>query len=244
VLQVRLCTTNVSKSGFEALSKLHNLEQFIFAGANLTRDLENQFLLLCGKILPRLKVSGRHFDFFQPRSHEEDFVFQNQLGYHNYLVQNLHQPAELGLQLLNLRDDCQPNKNIKFSQLEELILCNPSSRAISMCDRFTAVRALGLYCWLLCIPTAIVFPLLRSVGQRLHTLELKDIQEFSFAEVLQLCPNLKRFRVCNSDVKELPEKVPEAAFLCMEEVYLIFDGLHKLPPGFIKQVNGNGGSVL
>jgi hypothetical protein len=240
VLQVRLFTTNVSNSGFEALSKLHNLEQFIFGDENLTRrcdyDLESQFLLLCAKILPHLKVSGRYLDFFEPK-HAYDVDFMDKLGYHNNLVQNLQQPIVLGLQLLNLSHDYQPNENITFSQLEELVLCNPSSRVISMCDRFTAVRALGFYCFYFAIDTEIVFPVLHIFGQRLHTLVLEGIKKFSLAKVLRLCPNLKRLRVGNCYANELPEQVPEAAFLCMEEMYL-FDHL-TLPPGFLKQVNGN-----
>jgi hypothetical protein len=239
VLQVRLLKYNVSSIGFGALSELHHLEQFIFGDEGLELDeweVENQYLLLSAKILPHLKVSGCHFDFFQTRVYEEDWYFQHQLGYHNYLVQNLHQPAELGLQLLNLRDDCQPNKNIKFSQLEELILCNSSRDTVSMCDYFTALRAFGLFYWFEHIDADIVYPMLRSVGQRLHTLVLEGIKKLSLAKVLQLCPNLKRFKVCKSYTKELPEQVPEEAFLCMEEVYL-FDSL-ELPPGFVKQVNG------
>jgi hypothetical protein len=241
VLQVGL-SSEVSSTGFEALSKLHHLEQFIFGDeCMLMIDLmlETEFLLLCPKILPHLKVAGRHFDLLKVNDtyddDDDDGVNLNQ-GYHNEWLQNLHEPATLGLQLLNLCYDFQPNKNIQFPQLEELVLWNPSSScAISLCDRFAAVSALGLYgCG-----NSDVLPVLRHVGQRLHSLVLDFVHDYyhglTISEVLRLCPNLKRFRVSNIYViNEDTGPWPEAAFRCMEEAY--FENAD-LPCGFLKQVN-------
>jgi hypothetical protein len=230
VLQVCL-SLEVSSTGFEALSKLHNLEQFIFGESMFQRDWEREskFLLLSAKILPHLKVAGRHLDFLRA---DYDYYFDRKQGYHNKMLQNLHEPATLGLQLLNLGQDFLPNENIQFPQLKELVLWSPSSGTISVCDRFAAVPALGLYD---CLKSD-VLPVLQHVGQRLHSLVLHafDQKSTSLAEVLRLCPNLKRFKVSYTDVREEAGPWPESAFWCMEEAYFEFV---TLPNGFLKQVN-------
>lgn len=96
------------------------------------------------------------------------------------------------------------------------------------------MTALGLY---ECnkTPVAPVLRLLHQVGQRLNSLVLHLVrEEFSLAEVLQLCPRLKRFKVCSSKVKKDLDQWSEAAFSCMEQA--CFEGV-KLPRGFLKQVN-------
>ena len=147
------------------------------------------------------------------------------------MLQNLHEPATLDLELLNLCQDFLPNENIQFPQLKELVLWSPSSGTISVCDRFATVPALGLYN---CCDLD-VLSVLRHVGQRLHSLVLDGVeQEFTMAEVFGLCPNLKRFRVSNTmSVNEDVEPLPETAFWCMEEAYFEFV---TLPNGFLKQV--------
>lgn len=191
--------------------------------------LECKFLELCPQFLPQLKVAGRRFDFF-----EMDAIYNNGFkcirGYHNFMLHNFHQPAVLGLKLLNLRQDYLPNENIQFPDLEELILWSPSSGAISLCDRFASVCALGLYgCG-----NFDVFPVLRHVGHRLHSLVLEDVLRlFTFGEVFRLCPDLKRFKVSASNVDEAPEQLSDAALWCMEDVFI--DSVI-LPSGFLKQV--------
>jgi hypothetical protein len=108
-----------------------------------------------------------------------------------------------------------------------LVLWNPSSGTISVCDRFATIPALGLYgCRKLD-----VLPVLRHVGQRLQSLVLDDF--VSLAVVLQLCPNLKRFRVSDTNVNAEAGPWPEASFWCMEEA--IFKVV-ELPRGFLTQV--------
>jgi hypothetical protein len=192
---------------------------------------ESKYIFLSAKILPHLKVAGRHFEFLKIQDGFEH-GFNVTKGYHNEMLQNLHEPATLSLQLLSLHQDFLPNENIKFPQLEELILCRPSSHTISVCDRFSTVPALGLYnC-----RDFDVLSVLRHVGQRLHSLVLDFVeQQFTMAEVFRLCPNLKRFRVSNTMiVNEDIEPLPETAFWCMEEAH--FEEA-TLPNGFLKQVN-------
>jgi hypothetical protein len=235
VLQVGLSSV-VSSKGIEALSELHHLEQFIFADDECRNQsdwkLDSKFLLLSAKILPHLKVAGRHFDFLRVDVDLYSDEFNCIPGYHNEMLQNLHEPATLSLQLLSLRKDFLPNENIKFPLLEELMLWSPSSRTISVCDRFATVPAIGLYdC-----RDLDVLPVLRHVGQRLHSLVLDnfDQESTSLAEVLRLCPNLKRFRVSNTNVNKEAGPWPEASFWCMEEAYF---ETATLPNGFLKQVN-------
>jgi hypothetical protein len=103
VLQIGL-SPEVSSTGFEALSELHNLEKFIFGNCmdRCEWKLESKFLLLCAKILPHLKAAGRLFDFLDAED-LYNFGFNCNRGYHNEMLQNLQEPATLGLQLLSLR---------------------------------------------------------------------------------------------------------------------------------------------
>jgi hypothetical protein len=81
-----------------------------------------------------------------------------------------------------------------------------------------------------------ITPVLLKVGQRLQSLAHCDIDnEFSLAEVLQLCPHLTSFKVSSCKVKKYPDQWSEAAFSGMEET--CFSKQVNLPLGFLKQVN-------
>jgi hypothetical protein len=230
-LQVGL-TLDVTSAGFEALSKLPHLQQFIFADYMKESDWEHQvrFFNLCTEYLPHLRVAGQSFDVMGMDNLLLD-GYQHARGYHNKLVQQLKRPATLSLQLLNLADDVLPAKMIKFSHLEELVLWNPSSRVLDWCDSHASLTALGLYYE---HNQRDIIPVLRQVGQRLQSLTLCEVnKKFSMAEVLQLCPRLKRFKVSVCKFKKDPEQWPEAAFSGMEEA--CFE-MMTLPPGFLKQV--------
>jgi hypothetical protein len=226
---------DVSSAGFEALSKLPHLQQFIYGEFMREYDWKHQvrFFNLCTEYLPHLKAAGHTFDVMYVDDREIQGLMRAR-GYHSELVQQLKRPATLSLQLLNLANDVLPAKRIKFSGLEELALWNPSSRSLDWCDRNTSVTALGLY---ECNKTGVapVLRLLHQVGQRLNLLVLHEVnEEFSLAEVLQLCPRLKRFKLSSCKVKNDPEQWPDEAFSCMKETY--FDSV-KLPRGFLNQVN-------
>jgi hypothetical protein len=226
---------DVSSAGFEALSKLPHLQQFLFGEHMKEDDWKHQvrFFNLCTEYLPHLKAAGHNFNIMQVDDREFQ-GFNRARGYHSELVQQLKRPATLGLQLLNLADDVLPEKRIKFSGLEELALWNPTSRSLDWCDRNTSVTALGLY---ECNKTGLapVLRLLHQVGQRLDSLVLHLVdEEFSLAEVLQLCPRLKRFKLSRCKVKKDPEQWPEEAFSFMEETWFF---CVKLPRGFLIQVN-------
>jgi hypothetical protein len=226
---------DVSSAGFESLSKLPNLQQFIFGEHMEECDWKHQvrFFNLCTEHLPHLKAAGRSFNVMHVAA-SEFRGFDCARGYHSELVKQLKRPATLSLQLLNLADDVLPEKRIKFSGLEELVLWSPSSRMLDWCDRNTSVTAVGLY---ECNKTGLapVLRLLHQVGQRLDSLVLHLVrEEFSLAEVLQLCPRLKRFKLSSCKVKNNPEQWPEEAFSYMKETW--FD-MVKLPRGFLNQVN-------
>jgi hypothetical protein len=223
---------DVSSTGFKALSKLPLLQQFIFAEYMKESDWEHQvrFFNLCTDYLPHLRMAGHSFDVMGIHDLYLD-GYERARGYHNELVQQMKRPATLSLQLLNLADDVLPAKRIKFSHLEELVLWSPSSRVLDWCDGHASLTSLGLYEY----DKPDITTVLRQVGQRLQLLTLCEVyKKFSLAEVLQLCPHLKRFKVSICKVKQDPVQWPEAAFHCMEEA--CFEMVN-LPPGFLKQVN-------
>jgi len=234
VLQVAL-TPEVSSTGISALTPLQHLKQFIFGDSmpESEWDNESKILVLCSQFLPQLKVSGRRMDLLKVENFYTD-GFMYARGYHSEMVQLLLSPCILGLKQLNLCDDNVPNIDVQFPELEELLLWSPSSRALGLPHRFSTVTALGLF---ECDETDII-PLLHCVGLRLHSLLLREVgRMFSLAEVLRLCPCLKRLRVFGSRVIQNPEQWPEATFRSIEEADF---GSMKLPPGFLKQVRVPG----
>lgn len=238
VLQVNLKVDEVSSAGFSALSTLPHLDEFLF-GDRMNKESdwvhESKFLILCSRFLPKLSVSGRRFDFLHVDFLYES-TFRQYCGYHKEMVQEMQQPAKLSLQHLNLSNGVQPNENIQFPQLETLSLWFPNAgQALSLCQRFQTVSALGLYD----LETSLdLLPTLQSVGQRLHSLVLDEASEpaFSLLQVLESCPNLKHFRLSNCTfLVDPPEQWPEKYFSGMEEVFLC--SLYSPPAGFIMQVN-------
>jgi hypothetical protein len=229
-LEVSL-TLDVSSAGFEALSKLPLLQQFIFAECMEECDWKHEvrFFNLCTEYLPQLRVAGQRFDVMDM----DDLLldgYPRARGYHNELVQQLKRPASLSLELLDLADDVLPAKRIKFSQIKELVLWNPSSRVLDWCDSHASLTALGLYEY----NETDITPVLLKVGQRLQSLALCVVSTtISLAEVLQLCPRLKRFKVSSCKVKKDPDQWPEAAFSFLEDA--CFEKVN-LPPGFLIQV--------
>jgi len=234
LLRVSL-TLDVSSAGFESLSKLPHLQQFIYGEFMKECDWKHEvrFFTLCTEYLPHLRVAGQCFDVMgmdDLNAHR----YKIARGYHNELVKQLNQPTTLSLQLLNLWADVLPKKRTKFSNLEELILWDPTSRLLEWCDRHAKLTSLGLYEYRK-TDIAPVLSALHQVGQRLHSLVFCEFFccEFSLAEVIQLCPRLKRFKVISCTVKKDPDQWPEAAFSCLEEV--CFESI-TFPPGFLKKV--------
>jgi len=221
-------TSEVSSTGIKALSKLQHLEQFIFADG-LDWELESEYIDLCAKYLPQLKVIGRIFDFLS-----SFFDYDLPEGYHNEMLKHLQQPAVLGLRLLTLEGDCQPNENVHFPELEVLILWSPTKGMLNLCDRFESVSTLAIHCDRNGCDLEDVMSVLCRVGQRLHSLLLSEFNRLSLADVLLNCPRLKCFAVQLSRVNQAPVLWPTASFTCLEEVNL---QTVQLPPGFLKQVN-------
>jgi hypothetical protein len=233
VLQVGL-KSDVSRAGFVALSKLPHLQQFIFGDSLDWQNWRREFryLRFCTEYLPQLRVAGRSFDVMDADDWHTCGADRVR-GYHNELLQHLQQPKAQSLQLfLNLAEDFLTKPTVTYPKVEELLLWEPSERMLRLLGkRFTSLTVLGLYD---CDETN-VLPVLHQFGQRLHTLVLDLITcKVSLAKVLQLCPRLKRFKVCSCEVNTDPEQCSEGAFSYMEEAYF---KIQKIPTGFLKQVN-------
>jgi hypothetical protein len=220
VLQVELSLT-VSSVGFEALSTLRHLRRFHFAEClDVTWKHEKNCLLLCAQYLPQLKFIGRYHDFFCGGAQRSD--------HHNHLVMQQHLP-KLSLALLIIGQEVNPHENFYVPELESLSLWMPMKDPVGLCDRFSTISALALY-----RPNSdVVMTVLQSVGGRLRSLSLYDVQQpMSFAKIFEFCPRLENIKigVCSSIDTVWPEK----CFSCVKKARM--SGSDNFPQGFIMQV--------
>lgn len=247
MLQVCL-SSQVSSAGFEALSKLRLLRQFLFGETINDKwnwEIEKNFLVLCWQILPQLKAAGRRFDVLGMEDQWTFFRSTQSFGpcrnhYHNHLVQQ-PQLTELGLEDLYLSWEVQPHEHLKLPELKSLSLIGPAGDVLSLCERFPTITALALIWPLLHIKLEVIMKVLQKIGRRLNSLVLKNIgsiydMTFSLYEVLELCPNLERLMISLCYTSDATHIWPKRFFDCLEEVHF-----HKceqlLPPGFVMQVN-------
>lgn len=224
MLQVSL-NSEVSSVGFEALSKLPRLREFLY-GEYAIYEEHVRFLLLCAQYLPQLKLAGQSFDFLYGVNTHGSIT-------HNEVVQ---QPVKLSLADLTIGCGVQLHDNFQVPELESLSLWMPMTNVRGLCERFSSISALGLYEPLITpeAPEDVVIPVLQSVGHRLRSLALSDVpQPLSLAHILELCPRLERLRIEHCNFNDTSDVWPTRHFLCMEEVVV---GPQKLPPGFIMQV--------
>ena len=107
VLQVSL-VPEVSSVGFEALSKLKHLQQFLFGEIDaviwqlISRrqhlQLQKKFLLLCAQFLPKLRIAGFNFaNVYSFQIFDLSADDDNSECYHDLIVQ---QPLKLGIEQL------------------------------------------------------------------------------------------------------------------------------------------------
>lgn len=212
----------MSSVGFQALSKLRQLRQFLFGEHIYSLELEEKFFLLCSQFLPQLKVSCRRFD-------KLDSVDN---GFYN---KSLQQPITLSLNNIAVSEDVQLHENLQLPELQSISLRKPMKDVLGLLERFSTVSALGLSEVENVPEDIMISTVLQSVGGRLRSLILYDVQQvLSLAQVFQLCPRLERFRISYCKFQDTSSKWPEKHFNCLEEVFVSADQL--IPPGFILQV--------
>lgn len=238
VLQVGL-SSEVSSVGFQALTNLRLLRQFIFGNSmHYSKwQLHKKLLVLCWQNLPHLKVAGCSFNFL----HADMFVTYlgsyNHRSYHDHLVQQ-QQLTKLSLESLCIGFEVQPHENLDLPELKSLSIKLPTTKEVfDLCDRFNTISALGIYCTELLGEDLIT--VLQSIGQRLRFLALDVMsseQRMSLCKVLEICPNLQGFRFTNCFFNDTSNIWPQRLFSCLEEVNLDFENQH-IPPGFAMQVN-------
>lgn len=218
----------MSSVGFEALSKLKHLQQFLFGDFEEDWQLHRVCLLLCTQFLPKLRFIGLDFSDLNNETFEEE---DHGNFYHDQVVQ---QPIQLGLEEVILSGHAQPHNNCQLPQLRTLHLFRPVGDVAGMCDRFLTLSEISFYEG----DTDTVMAVLQLVGRRLHKLVMEEIgpQEFVLPTLLQLCPNLKHLHIvmCGYD-DSYTSAWPTEIFGCLEEVNLqmVYE---PLPCGFIVMV--------
>lgn len=241
VLEVEL-SLDVSSVGFEALSKLRHLRQFLFGESlyGLEWEHEKKLLLLSSRILPQLRVAGRCFDILLDIDvlYGAD-VFEHSTGYHDEMVQE--KIAVLSLENLVLGRDVHPYENLQMPELKSLSLWFPNNEdVLPLCERFSNISQLGIHSCEEHGHEEMIKKVLQSLGQQLRLLLLDEVSQTpSLAEILRFCPRLERFRLCsyfhNFSLDDgASNEWPERSFSCMEEVVL---QVNNIPCGFIMQVN-------
>jgi hypothetical protein len=226
VLQVILAA-EVSSVGFEALSKLKNLQQFLFRDLEQDWHLHERCLLLCTQFLPKLRIVGLDFSdlSLETFSEEDDGNF-----YHDQVVQ---QPIQLGLEEVILSGDAQPHHKCQLPQLRTLHLFRPVGDVAGMCDRFLALEVISFYE----AKAETVMAVLQLVGHRLHKLILDEIKpgKLSVSKMLQLCPNLKHLHMVLCEFDDSYTVWPVEMLSCLEEVniQMVYE---PLPCGLIVKV--------
>jgi hypothetical protein len=228
VLQVEL-SLEISIVGFEALSTLRHLRQFLFGNCFEGRSLEHdkKCLLWCAQFLPQLKVAGRHFDFL--------YGYTRGSEHHNELVQQQQLP-KLSLADLTIGRDVEPHENLQLPELESLSLWLPMKDVVSLCDHFATISALALHgTWVALPDLAIqILTVLQNVGGRLRSLSLQEVDvPLSLAKIFESCPRLESFRIQFCNFNDAPTvQWPEKYFSYVKEAHV------GNPPGFVMQVNG------
>jgi len=224
----------VTSIGFQALSTLLHLKQFLFGNCFEGRSWEHlqKCILLCAQYLPHLKVAGRQFDIL--------YGYSRGCNYHKELLHQQQLPKQ-SLADLIIGSDVEPFKNLQFPVLESLSLWLPVKDMVSLCDRFSTITALALHGS--SPDTAVIMTLLQSVGGRLRTLALQEVQRpLSLAQVFEYCPRLGGFRIQFCNFNDDPStEWPDKYFNNVKEAHVGNQrpdaGWESLPPGFLMQVH-------
>ena len=230
VLQVALAP-EVSSVGFEALSKLNHLRQFLFGDYNESMELEQKCLLLCALFLPKLQISG--FDFTEPCLQTFHLLVDGDLRYfyHDQVVQL---PIKIGLEQLVVSGNVQIHKNFQLPELRTLYLCrliDENENVAGMLDRFSTISELGLFK----LETDTVIKVLQLVGRKLRKLAMGELQGLLLLKILQLCPSLRNLQITLCKFDDLDTVWPVEFFSCLEEVVLQMQ-FDPLPSSFTVQV--------
>jgi hypothetical protein len=229
VLQVIL-DPFVTSVGIQALSKLKNLQQFLFA--DLCREsfkLQLQCLLLCAQFLPRLRIVGSEFKYLSSESMLE--CAQAGKFYHNQVLQL---PSQLCLEKLILSGEVKLHDACQLPELRELHLFSPSSSVVGYFrERFSAISHIGFY--KSAVETAM--EVLQLVGGRIRSLVIEEpLLELSMVTILQLCPKLNKLKLYKCMLSDFNITWKDQLFSCLEDVTLECMLDEPFPHGFIKMV--------
>jgi hypothetical protein len=227
VLQVRGLTEEVSSVGFKALSKLQNLQKFLFFEWNW--EVEHKCLLMCAQFLPRLQMAGKD----TTKNGTGSFTHATATnGYHKELVEQ-EQRVPLGLQHLVIKGQVRLHPTCQLPELKALHLNWPGEDAVSLLDRFPTVTELSFFH----ADAKVVKLVLQKVGWRLSKLGFGDCLTLgSLPETLKLCPNLNSLWLGGCQFDQFFGLWPKNLMDHLEEVDIDMDN-KQLPQGFIKQVN-------
>jgi hypothetical protein len=236
VLQVSL-VPEVSSVGFEALSKLKHLQQFLFGeiDADINWQLKEKFLLLCAQFLPKLRIAGFNYaNLYSFHIFDLSADDDNTECYHDLIVQ---QPLKLGIEQLLVSGGVKIHEKCQLPHLRALNISRLTASNISgIFLRFTTITELAI-CGTM---TDTVIKVLQIVGQRLSKLALGHLMEFKLVEALQLCPKLKHLQIigCKFDDSD-SEWQKEDDFSCLEEIIfgdIFIDHIVPLTSGLIVKV--------
>lgn len=193
VLIVGFLHNAVSSAGFEALSKLPYLRKFLFSLYEESEyDDKSQYMLMCAKFLPKLKMVKEDFAEYLCYSTLASFGRQSDSSHGSILQEP--RPVALGLEQAALVGVVQPHESCQLPDLKTLFWFEPIGDApVSFCTRFQTVTELFL---VLAVDEDLVMGVLQEVGQRLTKLELGVVrQALPLAKIFQCCPNVECLRI-------------------------------------------------
>lgn len=221
----------VSSIGFNALSSLKHLQQFLFGDFKESWEFQQECLLMSAKFLPKLRVAG--FNFADAFSLDMlNAMVDGDVGdfYHDQVVQ---QPFRLGLEELMINGDVQIHESCQMPNLRALYTSQLTDGNIAeVFNRFSTITELGI-CQ---TKTDTVMNVLQTVGRSLSKLALGQLpQKISLLKILQLCPKLKKLHItaCKFDDMDILWSLEILSYL--EEANLEMT-LEPLPCGFIVKV--------
>jgi hypothetical protein len=230
----------VSSVGIKALTELRHLKQFLFGelGPNVDWEVMDNWLLLCARFLPNLRIAG--LKFADPNNMRVLFSYlmingEESIGsfFHDRLARQ-REPCRIGFEELIVSGDVNFHKESQVPNLRALHLCylTPDNLA-GRFSRFSNISELGIYS----TDAATTIKVLQVLGQNLSQLSLRRIRpKFSLLRVLQLCPNLKQLHtyLCEFDFSD--GVWPIELLSCLEDLQII-QTYGPLPWKFIVNVN-------
>jgi len=231
ILEVALAP-EVSSIGFNALSSLSHLQQFLFGDFKESWEFQQKCLLMSARFLPKLRFAG--FNFADAYSMDMLIAMvDGDVGdfYHDQIVQ---QPFRLGLEELMINGNVQIHEDCQLPNLRALYTSQLNDGNIAgLFNRFTTITKLGI-CQ---TKTNTVMKVLQTVGWSLSRLALGQLpQKFSLLKLLQMCPKLERLHIVACTFDDFNSLWSLEMLSCLEETNFQMTS-EPLPCGFIVKVN-------